>query len=58
MLKRYRTLFLGPCIILLVINLCVLDPDNNDLHPTCKKEFLDMCVFERTGVVEFKEGRF
>ncbi|KAH9687836.1 hypothetical protein KPL70_014917 [Citrus sinensis] len=42
----------------LPINLCVLDPDNNDLHPACKKEFLDMSVFERTGVVEFKEGRF
>ena len=24
----------------------------------CKKEFLDMFVFERTGGVEFKEGRF
>ncbi|KAH9726990.1 hypothetical protein KPL70_008483 [Citrus sinensis] len=57
-LKRYRTLFLGPYITLLAINLCVLDPDNNDLHPACKKEFLDMSVFERTGVVEFKEGRF
>ncbi|KAH9784028.1 hypothetical protein KPL71_009511 [Citrus sinensis] len=57
-LKRYKTLFLGPYITLLAINLCVLDPDNNDLHPACKKEFLDMFVFERTGVVEFKEGRF
>ncbi|KAH9741368.1 Endonuclease [Citrus sinensis] len=44
--------------VLKSINLCVLDPDNNDLHPACKKEFLDMSVFERTGVVEFKEGRF
>ncbi|KAH9659131.1 hypothetical protein KPL70_023750 [Citrus sinensis] len=57
-LKRYRTLFLGPYITLLAINLCVLDPDNNDLHPAYKKEFLNMSVFERTGVVEFKEGRF
>ena len=30
-LKRYRTLFLGPYITLLAINLCVLDPENNDL---------------------------
>ncbi|KAH9753491.1 hypothetical protein KPL71_015087 [Citrus sinensis] len=44
--------------VLKSINLCVLDPDNNDLHPACKNEFLDMSVFERTGVVEFKEGRF
>ncbi|KAH9715904.1 hypothetical protein KPL71_021247 [Citrus sinensis] len=57
-LKRYRTLFLGPYITLLAINLCVFDPDNNDLHSACKKEFLDMSVFERIGVVEFKEGRF
>ncbi|KAH9782757.1 hypothetical protein KPL71_009045 [Citrus sinensis] len=57
-LKRYKTLFLGPYITLLAINLCVLDPDNNDLHPACKKEFLDMSVFERTCVVEFKEERF
>ena len=56
--KWYRTLFLGPYITLLAINLCVLDLDNNDLHPACKKEFLDMSVFERIGVVEFKEGRF
>ncbi|KAK9181038.1 hypothetical protein WN944_024175 [Citrus x changshan-huyou] len=55
---KFRTLFLGPYITLLAINLCVLDPDNNDLHPACKKEFLDMSMFERTGVVEFKEGRF
>ncbi|KAH9734567.1 hypothetical protein KPL71_017422 [Citrus sinensis] len=55
---KFRTLFLGPYITLLAINLCVLDLDNNDLHPACKKEFLDMSVFERTGVVEFKEGRF
>ena len=45
-------------ITLLAINLCVLDPENNDLHPACKKELLDMSLFERTGVVEFKEGRF
>ncbi|KAH9716328.1 hypothetical protein KPL71_021425 [Citrus sinensis] len=57
-LKWYRTLFFGPYITLLAINLCVLDPDNNDLHPACKNDFLDMSVFERTGVVEFKEGRF
>ncbi|KAH9688160.1 Importin subunit alpha-1a [Citrus sinensis] len=49
---------LGSNVITNAINLCVLDPDNNDLHPACKKEFLDMSVFERTGVVEFKEGRF
>ena len=36
----------------------MLDPDNNDLHLAYKKKFLDMSVFERTGVVEFKEGRF
>ena len=58
MLKQYRTLFLSPYITLLTINLCVLDPDNNDYHPACKKEFLDMSIFERTCVVEFKEGRF
>ncbi|KAH9779128.1 hypothetical protein KPL71_007608 [Citrus sinensis] len=57
-LKRYRTLFLGPYITLLAINLCVLDPNNNDLHLACKKEILDLSVFERTGVVDFKEGRF
>ena len=57
MLKRYRTLFLGLYITLLAINLCVLDLDNNDLHPACKKEFLDMSLFERAGLVEF-EGRF
>ena len=45
-------------ITLLAINLCVLDSDNNDLHPACKKELLDMSLFERTGVVEFKEERF
>ena len=57
-LKWYRTLFLGPYITQLAINLCVLDPDNNDLHPACKKEFLNMSLFERICVVEFKEGRF
>ena len=57
-LKQYKTLFLRPYITLLAINLCVLDTNNNDLHPACKKKFLDMSVFERTCVVEFKEVRF